>query len=107
MVQMRDGLVLVQGMVLDVEQLRNFETKAPDGKQVTVKTAEGFVLVKITEDDLRVFEVPKTGVLVAYARPSAWSRDGGQGNVKFRWVRAFNGDDLDALMGAVGATAGK
>lgn len=107
MVQLKDGVVLVQGVVLDVENLRNFETKAPDGKQVTVRTADGFVIVKVTEEDTRVFEIPPSGVLVAYARPSGWSRDGGMANVKFRWLRSFTGDDLDALVGAVSAPAGK
>lgn len=107
MVQMRDGVVLVSGLVLDVEVLRNFETKAPDGKRLTIKTAEGFTLVKVSEDDLRVFDLPAHGHIVAFARPSGWSRDGGMANVTFRWVRAFTGDDLDALVGAVSAPAGK
>lgn len=109
MVQMRDGVVLVRGLVLDVEQLRNFETKAPDGKRLTIKTDEGFVLVKVSEEDLRVFELPASQQIVAWARPSGWSRDGGMANVTFRWVRPFNGDDLDAIVGAVSrpAPAGK
>lgn len=107
MVNLRDGVVLVTGIVLDTEQLRNFETKAPDGKRLTVRTPDGFVLVKVSEDDLRVFELPPTNAFVAFARPSGWSRDGGSANVTFRWVRSFTGDDLDALVGAVSAPAGK
>lgn len=109
MPKVKEAAVAVSGIVLDIEHLKNFESKQPDGsRKVLVSTGDGFAQVKFRADDANVSVAfgEQVGWMVRFG---AFARDGGgDAQATCGYVRPISEDDLDRLVSSARlAPAGK
>lgn len=111
MPRLKEAAVIVAGTVIDIEVLRNFETKQPDGAiRVVLATGDGFASVKVRPEFRDVVGEVGFGESVGWlVRFGAFARDGGgDAQATCAFVRLLGENDLDKLVGFSGTgKAGK
>lgn len=106
MPKLKEAAVAVNGTVIDIETLKNFESKQPDGSlRVVIATGDGFASIKINPEDRDSAGEVGFGQSVGWmVRFGAFARDGGgDAQATCRFIRPLNENDLDKLVGFVNA----
>lgn len=109
MPNVREGVVTVAGRLFEDEKTFNFDTGKPDGgRQLLVKTSDGFVKIKVpaevADECPRVGEGQGLAVMVRYGAYANKER-GSDAQATTRFVRAVTDDDLDMLRSITSAAA--
>lgn len=107
MPSVKEGVVAVAGRLFEDEKTFNFDSGKPDGgRQLLVKTADGFVKVKVPTE--LAAECPTVGegmgiaVMVRYGAYANKER-GSDAQATTRFVRPVTDDDLDRIHSILGA----
>lgn len=108
MPNMKDAPVLLSGRVITTAIVPHRETKAYDGRKVTVMVegdAEpGFAVVKLSADEGSVYN-PQPGELITWYVRSAPYAVGDNTGMSTRFIREVIKNDLDQLLGQLKASA--
>lgn len=102
MARVADAPVLVSGRVIGVDDVPDYETGALKFRDVSVLGAKnGVAVVRFP-----IGEYPQTGIsqldnFAVLASPSAWSREGGSANVRYKFVQPVTAEVLDEIAALV------
>lgn len=104
---LKEAAVLVAGQVMDIENLKNFQTKEYDGKRVVVATTDGFASVKLSVDEAAANPVEHFSSVAWLVRYGAWAKGEGNAQTTCRFVAPVNENDLDRYASLASSLASK
>lgn len=99
MPKLKEAAVAVQGQIIDIERLTNFDTKKYDGQRVVIATGDGFVSAKLSIDEAEEVQPMLYNRLAWMVRYGAWAGSG-DAQTTCRFVRAITDNDLDLIVSA-------